>query len=261
MSPMHFAWQKDGCAKNMHFFPAMQTSSLHYICCAFIMFVIKQGKRAREIIIEVENWLSHHDIYKLLSETHCDSICIIEEAITFIEEAIDNIDDLSDDVRPHKDIISVSKSEYKKSFPEYARVYDCNATDCETVTNFKFNDIPSLLKKSSVKRPVVITSVRKSGISGKLKFGKQYIVDSAEKEKIKIDYEHEGTGDYVVPSEVATNLFIVRGLLRKKISSLKEDMCLRYTYRLHSSILTILTYHNRQWYQLNCSGQHSGVPA
>ena len=110
----------------------------------------------------------------------------------------------------------------------FLNMHDSNATDYETVTNFKFNDIPSLLKKSSVKRPVVITSVRKSDISGKLKFGKQYIVDSAKKEELKIDYEHEGTGDYVVPSEVAANLFIVRGLLRKRKSSFEEDMCLRY---------------------------------
>ena len=79
---------------------------------------LSQGKKAREIIIEVENWLSHHDVRELLSRS--DDIYIIEEAITFIEEVIDDIDNLSDDVRPYKDIISVSRSEYEESFPEYA---------------------------------------------------------------------------------------------------------------------------------------------
>ena len=170
----------------------------------------------------MENWLSHHDICKLLSQS--DDINTIEEAISFIEELIDDIDNLGDDVRPCKDIISVSRSEYEESFPEYARVYDSNATDYETVTN----DIPLLLKKSSIKKPVVITSVRKSDISGQLKYGKQYIVDSADKKLIKIDYEHEGTGDYVVPNEVAANLFIIRSLLTKKKSTIEEDIiCLR----------------------------------
>ena len=30
---------------------------------------LSQGKKAREIIIEVENWLSHHDVRELLSRS------------------------------------------------------------------------------------------------------------------------------------------------------------------------------------------------
>lgn len=92
----------------------------------------------------MEKWLLHCDIHKLLLSYDQSNI---EEAIDFIEGIIDETDDLSDDVRPCKDIISVPRSQYEESFPEYAEVFDTNATEHEIVTNFKFDEIPFLLKK------------------------------------------------------------------------------------------------------------------
>ena len=154
----------------------------------------------------------------------------LEEAVTFIEDVIDDIDHLCDDVTPHKDIISVSRSQYEESFPEYAKVCYITASDCETVTNFKFDQIPLALQESSVKNPVVITSVRKSVISNQLRFGKQYVVETADKDEIKINYEHEGSGDLKIPNEVASHLFIIRTSIMNRKSAIEhelEDICLR----------------------------------
>lgn len=174
---------------------------------------------------KIEKWLLQYDLPNLLL---CGSTFNLEQAIAFIEEVIDEIDDLSDDVRPCKDIIEVSKAQYKESFPEYAEVFDTNATESEIVSNFKFDEIPFVLRKASRKSPVVITSVRKSDITGQLRFGKQYVVEGAEKNLIKIDYEHDGTGDFAVPNHVASNLFTVRTLLTNQKSLIEKDLCLRY---------------------------------
>ena len=45
-----------------------------------------------------------------------------------------------------------------------SQVFDTSATECETIKNFKFDQIPLLLKNSSVTNPLVITSVRKSNV-------------------------------------------------------------------------------------------------
>lgn len=170
----------------------------------------------------MEKWLYQHSMKMLCQSTH---IGEIEGAISFIEDIIDEIDDLNNDVRPLKDIISVSKSQYEESFPTISRVFDTCATESEIVTNFEFDQLPLLLKHSSIKNPVVITSVRKSDISNQLRFGKQYVVISADKDEIKIDYEHEGTGDFQIPSGVSTHLFTLRNLLAKRISSIECDIC------------------------------------
>ena len=69
-------------------------------------------------------------------------------------------------------------------------VFNTNATLTETVTNPKFDQIPQLLSKATNKNPAIITSVRKSTTTGHLQIGKQYIVDSTDKEGGRIHYEH-----------------------------------------------------------------------
>lgn len=169
----------------------------------------------------------HHDICELLGSIDYNGI---EEAIAYIEDVIDDIDDLNDSVNPYKDIISVTRSEYRESFPEHAEVFDTTATASEEVTNFKFDEISEQLKKSSVKNPVVITSVRKSDISNQLRFGRQYIVESADTDEdiIKINYEHEGSGEFVMPKEVAANLFTLCSLLTGKKYFIEKNYCIRY---------------------------------
>ena len=64
-----------------------------------------------------------------------------------------------------------------------------------------------------------ITSVRKSNVCDQLRFGKQYVVLSADKE---IDYEHEGSGG------VSAYLFTLCTLLTSRKSSIEHDTCLRF---------------------------------
>ena len=88
-----------------------------------------------------------------------------------------------------------------------------------------------MLKNSSVTNSVIITSVRKSEISDRLKFGKQYVVESADEHEIKIDYEHEGNGNLQIPENVTTYLFQLRSvLINKKLAIEHElkDLCHKY---------------------------------
>jgi len=86
----------------------------------------------------------------------------------------------------HSDLMTVSKARYEECFPESAEAFDTIATIPETVTNPQFDQIPLLLQKASDRKPVVITSVRKSTTTGRLQFGKQYVVDSANEEGVQI---------------------------------------------------------------------------
>ena len=113
----------------------------------------------------MEKWLYQHYISRLCQSSNIGGI---EEAVSFIEDIIDDIDDLSDDAGPRKDVISVLRSEYEKFFPVMSKVYDSSATEYVTVKNVKFDMIPQLLNASSIKKPVVITSVRRSDISNRL---------------------------------------------------------------------------------------------
>lgn len=183
-----------------------------------------QGKRGRVIVTKMEKWLYQHNICDLLLSTN---ISVVEEAISVVEDIVDDIDDLSDDVRSCKDVIALSKLQYEESFPLMSKVLDKNATEYEIVNNFKFDQIPLLLEKSSIKHPVVITSVRRSDVSDQLRFGKQYVVISADKDEIKIDYEHEGSGDFQVPDAVPAHLFTLRTLLSSRKSLIEQDTCLR----------------------------------
>ena len=148
----------------------------------------------------------------------------IDEAISFIEDVIDKIDDHNQDVNPCKDIVTVSKARYEESFPESAEVFDANATLTETVANPQFDQIPQLLSKATDKKPVIITSVRKSTTTGRLLFGKQYTVDSTDKEGVRIHYEHEGNGDLPIPSLIVDNLFMLQGVLSKHKCEIEKDM-------------------------------------
>ena len=61
----------------------------------------------------------------------------LQESITFVENIIDEIDDLENDARPCKDLISVSRSQYEESFPEFAKVFDTNATEFERINKLQ----------------------------------------------------------------------------------------------------------------------------
>ena len=171
--------------------------------------------------MKLEKWLFLADMPQLLQSMNQQKI---EEATLFVEDLIDNIDDHNDDVSPCKDIVTVSKAQYEESFPESAEVFDTIATISEAITNPQFDQIPPLLHGASNKNPVVITSVRKSTTTGSLRFGKQYIVDSANKDGVKIHYEHEGNGDLPIPTELVDNLFMLRSLLINRKSEIKQEM-------------------------------------
>ena len=74
------------------------------------------------------------------------------------------------------------------------------------------------------KKPVTITSVRKTTTTGRLLFGKQYTVDSTDKEGVRIHYEHEGNGDLPIPSVIVDNLFMLRSVLSKHKCEIEQDM-------------------------------------
>ena len=124
----------------------------------------------------IERWLYTENIGKLLQS--CD--------ITRIEQAMS----------VQKDIITVSRAQYEESFPNSVKVRDVNASQPVLVSNPQFEHIPVLLKKQTVKNPVVITSVRKSAVyNDQLVFGKQYVVDAFSNEGVRIHYEHVGNGN------------------------------------------------------------------
>jgi len=102
------------------------------------------------------------------------------------------------------------------------------ATVPEVVNNPEFHQIPQLLQAHSDKNPLIITSVRKSTVcDDQLLFGKQYIVDSADKEVVRIHYEHDGSGDTPISSKIVENLFLIRNMLEKRICDLEKDGCAR----------------------------------
>lgn len=123
---------------------------------------------------------------------------------------IDKIDDYNEAVNPCKDIVTVSKARFGECFTQSTEVFDANATLTETVTNPLFHQIPQLLTDKNL---VIIISVRKSTTPGHLQFGKQYIVDSTDKEELRIHKEHEGNGDLPTPSGVVDNLFMLLSVL------------------------------------------------
>lgn len=182
---------------------------------------------ARDILIKLEKWLLFDKVSRLLLSFDRKSV---EEAVILIENVIDDIDDHNQDANPCKDIVTVSKARYRESFPASVQVFDKSFTTPEVVTNPKFDQIPKLLQARSNRSPVVITSVRKSTASGQLRFGMQYIVDGADKEGVRIHYEHEGNGDTLIPKKITDNLFSLRNVLAKRDSSLeqeKQEVCMR----------------------------------
>jgi len=180
-----------------------------------------QGKAARDILIKLEKWLHLGSIPRLLQSI---SQLKLDEAISFVEDLIDNIDDHNEEVSSRKDIVTVPKARYEECFPESAEAFDTIATIPETVTNPQFDQIPLLLQKASDRKPVVITSVRKSTTTGRLQFGKQYVVDSANEEGVQIHYEHEGSGDLPIPTEVVDNLFRLRGALNNRKVEITQEL-------------------------------------
>lgn len=155
---------------------------------------------------------------------------IIKEAATYIEDIIDDIDDHNQDASPCKDIVTVSEGKYKESFPKSAHVYDQNSTIPEIVINPEFQQITQLLQECSNRNPVIITSVRKSTVSDQLQFGKQYVVDGADKEGVRIHYEHEGNGDVLIPKKIIDILFYIRSMLEERCSELEKEnkeICMR----------------------------------
>ena len=189
-----------------------------YLC---MHFNFQQGEAARDILVTLEKWLFLGDMPKLLLSINQAKI---DEAISFIEDVIDKIDDHNEAVNPCKDIITVSKARYGECFPQSAEVRDASATLTETVRNPLFHQIPQLLRKATDKNPVIITSVRKSTTTGRLQFGKQYIVDSTDKEAVRIHYEHEGNGDLPIPSGVVDNLFMLLSVLSKHKREIEQEM-------------------------------------
>ena len=77
-----------------------------------------------------------------------------------------------------------------------------------TVKPFETHPLTVSLCVWSRKLPkhIIITSVRQSSASGDWRFGKQYIVDSVNSSGVNIQYEHEGSGDTVIPKVVSDTL-------------------------------------------------------
>ena len=176
----------------------------------------------------VEKWLYTENILQLLQSYDLQRI---EKAICFVEDVIDNIDDHNEDASVLKDIVTVSEAQYNESFPSSASVIDKNATLPVFVMNPRFHQIPLLLKKQqSTKKPIVVTSVRNSAASGKLQFGKQYIVDGFNDDGVRIHYDHEGNGETPISKEITEQLFTLQGMLTNRKLELEQEtakVCLR----------------------------------
>ena len=178
-----------------------------------------QGRAARDIVLRLEKWVHNNNASELgvLNDQSR-----VESALSFVEDIIDEIDDLNQGIQPQKDIITVSESQYNDSFPAFAEVHNENVALQEIVLNPSFADVPELLKKHSVKQPVILTSVRKSSVANQLQYGKQYIVDSCCKDGVKIHYEHEGSGDTPIAAQVIEILFGVMRKFQDQVSTLNE---------------------------------------
>ena len=178
-------------------------------------------------MIGIENTLSAVDLRSLLASATTRNI---DKVVTEIEDHIDTIDDHNNDALPCSDIVEISKEKYQESFPTIAQVYHKPSSTLVTVKNPKFDDIPHLLSDSN--EPLIITSIRKSEVTGGQTFGREYTVDSGDKNTICIDYTWDGDGNTPIPSRIVDHLFSIRAALIDRKNALHK-ICERYVATSH----------------------------
>ena len=146
----------------------------------------------------------------------------IDKFVDKIEGHIDTIDDHNNDALPHADIVEISKERYQDNFPLIAQVNHRPSGNIVTVKNPKFEDIPRLL--SGCKKPLLITSTRKSEVTGEQSFGREFTVDCADENTIHIDYTWDGNGDTPIPRGIVDHLFIIHAALRNRKNTLQKNV-------------------------------------